>query len=80
MQTLQSLAIDPKNVRFVVNRSRPETGLSIQNIASELGLTIYAELPYDVNQIQAQRRGIPSVVMAPELAFALALQQLSRTL
>ncbi len=78
-QTLQSVGVNPQQVRIIVNRSRLEVGMSTAAISSALGLPIAAELPYDVNQLQAVRRGVPTVVMASESAFALALQQLSRT-
>ncbi len=77
---LQSAAVDLKNVRVIVNRSRPEATIPASAIAKTIGLPISGELPYDPNQIQALRRGVPTVVLAPESSFASALQQLSRTL
>jgi MinD-like ATPase involved in chromosome partitioning or flagellar assembly len=62
-----------------VNHSRPEPGVPIQAIAKAIGAPINGELPYDVNQNQALRRGIPAAIMAPESPFALALQQLIRS-
>jgi hypothetical protein len=37
------------------------------------------ELPYDVNQLQAIRKGAPTVVVAPESQFAQRMLQLCRT-
>jgi len=79
-QTLQSLNVDMRRVRVVVNHSRPEPGVPAAAIAKSIGVPVAAELPYDVNQMQALRRGVPTVVLAPESAFAQAMYQLSRSL
>lgn len=79
-QTLAPLNIDPKKVRIVINHNRPEPGVPTATIAKAIGSPLSAELPYDVNQLQAIRRGVPTVVLAPESAYSLALQQLSRIL
>lgn len=80
VQTLQSLNVDMRRVRVVVNHSRPEPGVPAAAIAKSIGVPVAAELPYDVNQMQALRRGVPTVVLAPESAFAQAMYQLSRSL
>ncbi len=79
-QNLQAQNVDMRRVRIVVNHSRPEQGIPAAMIARSIGLPIHAELPYDVNQMQAIRRGVPTVVLAPESAYAQALYQLTRTL
>ncbi len=79
-QTLQSLNVDLRRVRVVVNHSRPEPGVPVAAISKSIGVPVAAELPYDVNQMQALRRGVPTVVLAPESAFAQAMYQLSRSL
>jgi DNA-binding response OmpR family regulator/MinD-like ATPase involved in chromosome partitioning or flagellar assembly len=79
-QNLQAMNVDIRRVRIVVNHSRPEPGIPAATIARSIGLPIHAELPYDVNQMQAIRRGVPTVVLAPESAYAQALYQLTRTL
>jgi MinD-like ATPase involved in chromosome partitioning or flagellar assembly len=79
-QTLQSLNGDLRRVRVVVNHSRPEPGVPVAAISKSIGVQVTAELPYDVNQMQALRRGVPTVVLAPESAFAQAMHQLSRSL
>jgi CheY-like chemotaxis protein len=80
VQTLQSLNVDLRRVRVVVNHSRPEPGVPVAAIAKAIGVPVTAELPYDVNQMQALRRGVPTVVLAPESAFTQAMYQLSRSL
>jgi CheY-like chemotaxis protein len=77
---LSAYNVDMAKVRVVVNHHRPEPGVPIQSIAKALGANVTLELPYDVNQLQALRRGTPTVVLAPESAFALAIQQLIRLL
>ena len=79
-QNLQAQNVDMRRVRIVVNHSRAEPGIPAAMIARSIGLPIHAELPYDVNQMQAIRRGVPTVVLAPESAYAQALYQLTRTL
>ncbi len=79
-QTLQALNVDLRRVRVVVNHSRPEPGVPVAAISKSIGVPVAAELPYDVNQMQALRRGVPTVVLAPESAFAQAMYQLSRSL
>lgn len=78
-QILGNYGVDMRNVRVVVNHARPEPGVPIQAIAKALGTPVNGELPFDVNQNQALRRGIPTAIMAPESPFALALQQLIRS-
>ncbi len=77
---LTSMNVDMKNVRVVVNHTRPEPGTPIPVIAKAIGGAVSAELPYDINQLQALRRGVPSVVMVPDSPYALALQGLTRLL
>ena len=79
-QNLQAMNVDMRRVRIVVNHSRAEPGIPAAMIARSIGLPIHAELPYDVNQVQAIRRGVPTVVLAPESAYAQAVYQLTRTL
>ena len=57
-QNLQAQNVDMRRVRIVVNHSRPEPGIPAAMIARSIGLPIHAELPYDVNQMQAIRRGV----------------------
>lgn len=77
-QIMAGYGVDMRSVRVVVNHSRPEPGVPLQAIAKALNAQINAEIPFDVNQIQAMRRGVPAAIMAPESPFALALQQLIR--
>lgn len=79
-QNLQAMNVDMRRVRIVVNHSRPEPGIPAALIARSIGLPIHAELPYDVNQMQAIRRGVPTVMLAPESPYAQAIYQLTRTL
>ncbi len=76
---LQMARVPLPNVRLVINRNRPEMGVSTAAIAGAFGMPVSMELPYDVNQLQAIRRGIPTVVMAPESPFAQKMLQICRT-
>jgi CheY-like chemotaxis protein len=78
-QVLTNYGVDMRNVRIVVNHAHPEPGVPLQAISKALGAPINGEIPFDVNQNQALRRGIPAAIMAPESPFALSLQQLIRS-
>jgi DNA-binding response OmpR family regulator/MinD-like ATPase involved in chromosome partitioning or flagellar assembly len=79
MQTLQRLGVEMGRVRVAVNHSRPDPGVPSATILKALGRPISAEIPYDPNQMQAIRRGIPLAASAPDSAFTKALQQLIKT-
>ncbi len=79
MQSLQNLGVEMGRVRVAVNRSRPDTGMPSATILKALGRPISAEIPYDANQVQAMRRGMPLVMATPDSAFSKAIQQLMRT-
>lgn len=78
-QVLANYGVEMRNVRIVVNHAHPEPGVPLQAIAKALGAPINGEIPFDVNQNQALRRGIPAAIMAPESPFTLSLQQLIRS-
>jgi pilus assembly protein CpaE len=79
MQSLQNLGVEMGRVRVAVNRSRPDTGMPSATILKALGRPLSAEIPYDANQVQAMRRGMPLVMATPDSAFSKAIQQLART-
>jgi CheY-like chemotaxis protein len=79
-QLLANYGVDSRNIRLVVNHGRPEPGVPLQAIAKALNFPVSGEIPFDVNQAQAIRRGVPAAIMAPESPFALSVQQLLRTL
>ncbi len=79
MQTLQKMGVEMGRVRVAVNHSRPDPGVPSATILKALGRPISAEIPYDPNQMQAIRRGIPLAASAPDSAFTKALQQLIKT-
>ena len=79
MQALQKMGIEMGRVRIAVNHSRPEPGVPPQTIIKALGRPISTDIPYEPNQLQAVRRGLPIVTTSSKSAFSKALQQLLRT-
>jgi Flp pilus assembly CpaE family ATPase len=79
MQTLQKIGVEMGRVRVVVNHIRPDPGVPSATILKALGRPISAEIPYDPNQMQAIRKGVPLASSAPDSAFTKALQQLLKT-
>jgi CheY-like chemotaxis protein len=78
-QIMTSYGVDMRNVRVVLNHSRPEPGVPAAAIAKALSHPINMELPFDVNQAQALRRGIPASIMAPDSPFAVGMQNVIRS-
>lgn len=79
MQTLQKIGVEMGRVRVAVNHLRPDPGVPSATILKALGRPISAEIPYDPNQMQAIRKGIPLASSAPDSPFTTALQQLLKT-
>lgn len=78
--SLQKLGVDMARVRLVLNHVRPTNDVPAETIQKALKRPLSAELPYDVEQINAIRRGTPLVVAHPDGAFAREMLRLARTL
>ncbi len=79
-QVFSGYGVNLNSVRLVVNHSQPEPGVPLQAISKAYNMPVTLELPYDVNQAQAVRRGVPAAIMAPESPFAQAIAGLIKTL
>jgi len=79
-QVFSGYGVNLSSVRLVVNHSQPEPGVPLQAISKAYNMPITLELPYDVNQAQAVRRGVPAAIMSPESPFAQALAALIKLL
>ena len=78
--TLQNLSVELARVRVALNHVRDTPDVGTETIQKALKRPISAEIPYDSNQLQAFRRGIPLVMAQPDSPFAKGMQQLARTL
>jgi pilus assembly protein CpaE len=75
---LQSMGVDLSQVRVVLNHVRPMRDIPADTIQKALKRPLAAEIPFDPNQANAIRRGVPLVAGEPEGGFARAMQQLVR--
>jgi CheY-like chemotaxis protein len=77
---LDQMGIEAGRVRVVLNHTRPTTDVPTATIQKALKRPLTAELPYDPNHASAIRHGVPLVLAQPDGAYALAVQQLARSL
>lgn len=69
----------PAKLHVVLNRSRPH-GLPTKEIATALGQTLVAEVPYEPAQVDAMASGAPLVMSQPGSAFSRIILNLARIL
>ncbi|NDJ77992.1 MAG: response regulator/pilus assembly protein [Chloroflexi bacterium] len=77
---LQSMNIEMGRVRVVLNHVRPAADIPAETIQKALRRPLSAEIPYDTEQTNAIRRGVPLVVSDANRPFSKAVQQLARTI
>lgn len=77
---LNSINVDPAKIRLVLNHVRPTNDVPAETIQKALKRPLTAELPFDVNQLNAIRRGVPLVIGQPDSPFAKSIQQLARAM
>jgi MinD-like ATPase involved in chromosome partitioning or flagellar assembly len=77
---LQNMGIEIGRVRVVLNHIRPTRDVPSETIQKALKRPLSAEIPYDPNQFNAVRRGVPLAASEPEGPFAQGIQQLVRTM
>ncbi|MBN1200585.1 MAG: response regulator [Anaerolineae bacterium] len=78
--TLQQLGIETGRVRVVLNHIRSARDVPAETIQKALKRPLSAEIPYERNQLNAIRRGMPLVGAQPDSAFAQTIQQIARTM
>lgn len=77
---LQRHAIDMNRVRIALNLVRSARDVPTETVEKGLKRPVTVEIPYDPDQPNAIRRGIPSVVADPEGPLTRGVQQLLRTM
>ena len=77
---LQNVGVEAGRVRVVLNHVRPVHDIPPEIIQKAIKRPLSAQIPYDANQINAMRRGLPLAAAEPDSAFSQAIQLLARTM
>jgi pilus assembly protein CpaE len=77
---LQNLGVEMGRVRVALNHIRPTRDVPAETIQKALKRPLSAEIPYEPNQFNAIRQGVPLVVADTGGAFAQSIQQLAWTM
>ena len=77
---LQNVGVEAGRVRVALNHVRPVHDIPPEIIQKAIKRPLSAQIPYDANQINAMRRGLPLAAAEPDSAFSQAIQLLARTM
>jgi len=77
---LHTLGVEAGRVRLALNHVRPVVDVPAETIQKAFKRPLTVELPFDAQQPNAIRRGLPVVTTAPDSPFAKGIQQLARTI
>jgi len=77
---LQNMGVEAGRVRVALNHARPVHDIPPEIIQKAIKRPLSAQIPFDANQINAMRRGVPLGAADPDSAFSQAIQHLARTM
>ena len=77
---LHNMGLEMGRVRVALNHVRPASDVPPETIQKALRRPLSAEIPFDREQVNAIRRGVPLVIHDPNKPFSQAIKQLARTL
>ncbi len=76
LATLDAMNIEPSRIHVVLNHVRPTFDVPTDAIQKALKRPIAVNVPYDPNQPNAIRRGVPMVNFKPDSQFTQSIKQL----